>query len=366
MPSFKNQHFVPQCYLRSFSLQKDTKARSISLFNLRSHRLFENAPIKNQCSKDYFYGKDLKIEKALHEYEGSYSNLLQTIQQNPTYQLTEKDKKCLINFWFVQYIRTEYYIKESLLSFQKFVENNEIQEHIDNNILNQYETTKMIMKNMHIGFHLLDDLTCILIKNYTEVPFITSDNPAILTNRYYFKKDLLKYFSFGLNSMGTLLILPISPNYCFLAYDKKVYSIPHHKNILKIKKDKDIEIINQFQIINCNYNIYLSSTSSFESYYKKYLKLRSQSRYKLTYSILDESTYKYKKFKLIPSSELKNYKYSETLTHISTNHPEPDVWPSFLQWNTLGYGFSSNSGQGHVREKFKEILDPKHIYKVKI
>lgn len=366
MPSFKNQHFVPQCYLRSFSLQKDIKAKSINLFNLKSKKLFENAPIKNQCSKDYFYGKDLKIEKALHEYEGSYANLLQAILQNPAYRLSEKDNKCLINFWFIQYIRTEYHIKESLQSFQRFVEDNELQEHVDNTILNQFETTKMIMKNMNIGFEILNDLTCILIKNYTKVPFITSDNPSILTNRYYFKKKLLKYFSFGLNSMGTLLILPLSPEYCFVAYDKKVYSIHHNKNTLKIKRDRDIEIINQFQIINCNYNIYLNSISSFESYYKKYLGLRLPSRYKITYSILDEENHNYKKFKVIPSSELKNYKYPETLTHISTQHPEPDFWPSFLQWNILGYGFSNDSGQGHVREKFKGMLDQKNIHKVKI
>lgn len=114
---------------------------------------------------------------------------MQTIQQNPTYRLTEEDNKCLINFWFIQYIRTEYHIKESLQSFQRFVEETEIQEHIDNTILNQCETTKMIMKNMNIGFEILNDLTCILIKNYTKVPFITSDNPSILTNRYYFKKN---------------------------------------------------------------------------------------------------------------------------------------------------------------------------------
>lgn len=166
--------------------------------------------------------------------------------------------------------------------------------------------------------------------------------------------------------MGTLLILPLSPEYCFVAYDKKVYSIHHNKNTLKIKRDRDIEIINQFQIINCNYNIYLNSISSFESYYKKYLGLRLPSRYKITYSILDEDNHNYKKFKVIPSSELKNHKYSETLTHMSTRHPEPDFWPSFLQWNILGYGFSNDSGQGHVREKFKGMLDQKNIHKVKI
>lgn len=366
MPSFKNQHFVPQCYLRPFGNQNSLRAKCISLFNLKSQEFITDAPIKNQCSKDYFYGKDLKIERYLHKFEGTYSNLLQKILLQPSYVLNEDDKKCILNFWFVQYIRTESHIKESLSSFQKFVDDIEIQEHIDSSILNQSETMKIIMKNMGLGFQILNDLTCILIKNNTNLPFITSDNPAILTNRYYFKKDLLKYFSFGLNSMGTLLILPISPEYCFLAYDKKTYSLPHTSNILKVKKDSDIEFINQFQILNCNYNLYLNSVSSLKNYYEKYLSSRLTPRYKLTYSVLDESTYQYKKYRVVPSSELKNYKDSEIFTHMSTRHPKPIVWPSFIHWNNRGYGFSSDSGEGHVREKFKVTLDPKRIHKVKI
>lgn len=51
----KNQHFVPKVHLRPFSL--DGENLSISLINLRQMKPIPNAPVKNQCSSDYFYGK---------------------------------------------------------------------------------------------------------------------------------------------------------------------------------------------------------------------------------------------------------------------------------------------------------------------
>lgn len=63
MASNKNQHFVPRCYLRPFTL--DGNGLSINIFNIDRSRAIKNAPVKNQCSGDYFYGKDQKLERAL-------------------------------------------------------------------------------------------------------------------------------------------------------------------------------------------------------------------------------------------------------------------------------------------------------------
>src|SRR6185312_2249221 len=72
--SNKNQHFVPRCYLKPFTLNGEGLA--ISLLNVDQHRLVLTAPVKHQCSGDYFYGKDLQIEKALQHIEGLYANSL--------------------------------------------------------------------------------------------------------------------------------------------------------------------------------------------------------------------------------------------------------------------------------------------------
>lgn len=366
MPAFKNQHFVPQCYLRPFGNKDQEKAKSINLFNLKSHKLIKNAPIKNQCSHDYFYGKDLHIEKILHKFEGSYSELCKKILSNSTYQIDKNDKKCLLNFWHVQYIRTELYVKEALLSFEQIVHDNELQNLIDKSVLNKEQTTKIIMQNIDLADLFLNDLNCILIRNNTSVPFITSDNPAILTNRYHVKKDLFKYFSFGLNSSGVILILPLSPEVCFFAYDKNIYTTPHKNKILNLKKAKDAELLNQFQISNCNYNLYLNNIFHFEKYYQKYLDQRLTSRYKINYAILDDTNPAYKTYKLIPTSHISDHMDKEMIIHQSNLYPKPKEWPSFLHWHIRGYAYSADSGAGHVREKYKDMLAKDRVRKLKL
>lgn len=56
MASNKNQHFVPRCHLKPFTL--DSTKKNINLFNIDREQILENVPIKNQCSSDYFYGSD--------------------------------------------------------------------------------------------------------------------------------------------------------------------------------------------------------------------------------------------------------------------------------------------------------------------
>ena len=64
----KNQHFVPRHYLRRFSFDGGKRIR---LFNLASNRCVANAPLKTQCSADYFYSKDPRIESQICELEGA-------------------------------------------------------------------------------------------------------------------------------------------------------------------------------------------------------------------------------------------------------------------------------------------------------
>ncbi len=70
MPEGKNQHFVPQFYLRNFARSDSTKL--ICTFHIPSARYVPNATIKGHACDDYFYGKD-GAEQALQEFEGKVS-----------------------------------------------------------------------------------------------------------------------------------------------------------------------------------------------------------------------------------------------------------------------------------------------------
>jgi hypothetical protein len=71
MAAHKNQHFVPKVHLRPFSTDADQNA--ISLFNVKSGQAIHTAPIKHQCAKNYFYGKDGVLESLFVEIEGKYA-----------------------------------------------------------------------------------------------------------------------------------------------------------------------------------------------------------------------------------------------------------------------------------------------------
>src|SRR5262249_5330903 len=81
MPQNKLQHYVPKCHLRPFCL--DSGGSAINLYNIARDRLIEGAPIKGQCARDYFYGKDRVLERALQEPEGAYAAIVDKAANDP-------------------------------------------------------------------------------------------------------------------------------------------------------------------------------------------------------------------------------------------------------------------------------------------
>ena len=59
----KNQHFVPKLLLKNFSSDSSKSKNRINTYILKSKKFIENVSIKSQCSKNFFYGENLIIEK---------------------------------------------------------------------------------------------------------------------------------------------------------------------------------------------------------------------------------------------------------------------------------------------------------------
>ena len=108
MPSQKNQHYVPRCALRPFT--SNTEGRAINLFNIDANRSIENAPVKGQCSRDYFYGKDLRAENALAKMEGQYARIAAALIDGN--DLNGEEEDWLRLFVIVQSRRTASAIEE--------------------------------------------------------------------------------------------------------------------------------------------------------------------------------------------------------------------------------------------------------------
>jgi Protein of unknown function (DUF4238) len=104
MPSNKNQHFVPRCHLKPFTA--GCEGTVINIYNIDRGCGIRSAPVKGQCSRNYFYGEDLRLKKWLQEIEGRYAQLIRNVTA-PGYKLDETDKGFLRQFMFLQYSRTE-------------------------------------------------------------------------------------------------------------------------------------------------------------------------------------------------------------------------------------------------------------------
>jgi hypothetical protein len=92
MATNKNQHFVPRCYLRPFTI--DFANTAINLFNIDRLKFIERVPVKHQCSGDYFYGEDLALEEAIQFTESTYGAALRDIFK-PGHRLTDSHRDLL-------------------------------------------------------------------------------------------------------------------------------------------------------------------------------------------------------------------------------------------------------------------------------
>jgi hypothetical protein len=344
----KNQHFVPRCYLKAFT--DNGTNRSINVFNLERLRAIPSAPVKNQCSGSYFYGQDDNLEAGIRLIEQSYAAVVSRIH-GVRYRLTDSDKNDLRVFMLFQHLRTEAASRRSVEMFAE-MENSigtpwpELKPSIK-------EAVQIAMRAFADAMHLFDDLKLCLIKNKTTRPFLTSDDPAVVTNRWH-KEDLrVKHESPGLQSSGIAVFLPLSPRVMCVAYDGDVYSIPHDGGWAEIKNASDVEAFNEQQFLNAFANIYFHDWSEHEWAKSTYLAVKSgrlQSRHRINYAVLDGNDGLHKRYRVVESFDAEEH--TEALIHTQSLLPTPSRWPTPLKWRKKGCVYDSGTGMGYVRAAF--------------
>ena len=260
MPLKKDQHYVPQMYLRNFSANR----KSIGGYVLKEHKFVPNMPISNICQRDYLYGKDLDIEDWFQMLENKWGHLFKTIIRNKSLLLSDKELILLYEFILLSDARTRYAADVSNDELTKvcqaalLVKREKEQIPIDDDQINRTEMKWNVpiiwvlknLKKLLMHFYGLDIL---LIINNTSRQFITSDNPVVKYN-YFFATRNYKC-SFGFDHIGALFILPITPELCLFVYDSETYEI-------KEKVDSTLYINAPDQIIELNKLIAQNSKST--------------------------------------------------------------------------------------------------------
>jgi len=342
----KNQHFVPRCYLRPFTLGAEGKA--INLFNIDLARAIPRAPVKGQCSGDYFYGEGLTLERLLQRFEGQYARCLLDISAEG-YRLTGVDATTLRRFWLLQHLRTEAASRTAVEMFEEM-------DHDLGGLPLGYKTgiKEAVFSAMRVFFErpdLVDDLNVRLVRNKSARKFVTSDNPAILTNRWHLSPRTSLSLAPGLLSAGALGLLPLTPDILLVLFDSDVHYLEHRHGWIDVRREEDVDALNQHQVLSCDANLYFQAWDHREEVAdlsRRLASRRPEEHYAISYAVLDsvndDGT---QVFRTIDKAAAKN---DAAFIHVSRVTPAPLAWPSFLSWRRGGVAYDSGTGAGISRK----------------
>jgi len=363
MPANKNQHFVPRCYLRAFCNVDNEKA--IALFNVKRKLFIPNAPLRKQCTKNYFYGNDFRLEENIQKVEREYSMVLKKVRENG-YILQKSDAVFLIKFWLFQYFRTDAAAQQLVDIASEFADLMELPE--EENEFDQRKATLEHLQMFQEQRYHMNDLKVRLFKNNSVNAFITSDDPAIFANKWYQMdpRPNRRLFGGGLKSAGAIILLPLTPRILFIAFDGDVYSIPHVNGWVKNKSAKDVSAINQHQHLNYHKNLYCvdqpnSNIAQLEI--ERSLNKRPSPKYKTDFMVEHDAIDENREVVAIledgkhyvQATEEEAKKVGESLFRNRRVRPVLDSWPTALKPRRKGIVCSNGSYGGYLRKLHAQI-----------
>jgi hypothetical protein len=266
-PKKKNNHFVPRSYLRRFCSGSD---RQIALYNLNSGRTVEAAPIKSQCSRDYFYTKNPIFEENFNKIEGEQERLLSDIiasQSVPA--LWSSDRGLLSSGVMFQVGRTATTVANVdhvTNQFGKALLRLHLTKEARTDLLEYLPKIEIMTPDAvmdAVGQHLpmwplIDDLDSTLFLNDTDEDFLTSDHPVALCNSLPASHAFDRRIGFA--SRGLIIVYPISPRALLFLSDAEVYKVEKNSaGASTLKRRQEVIELNLTQCGNAYENLYFAS-----------------------------------------------------------------------------------------------------------
>jgi Protein of unknown function (DUF4238) len=353
MAEHRRQHYVPRCHFKPFSV--DGGGNAINLLNIGSGKAVRCAPVKGQCAKDYMYGEDLAAERAFQRIEGEYARVVRVVRAGPT-TLLNRDFHVLRFFAAVQHFRTEMAVRRSreahILMDQAISEGRpahlipEGRETPDDR-----DIMRLVMSTGIRYSRVFDDLKPCLVRNATATEFVTSDDPAVFTSRYYFQKR--RSSNFGLTSSGAMLILPLTPHELVLFYDRNVYTVPAKVgDSITLTKPSDVLALNELQYIKAARNIYFAKHADGTRIAEEFRCVESRrlsASSDVTVFVPDEKAppgiERYR-----PATEAERCTSQTLFVALSSQFPEPPRWLSKVMFRSKPISYCDGSAAGHVRK----------------
>lgn len=252
----KKQHYVPKFYMKIFA-NDNKKYNVIDVFK---NKCYNDIPYMNQCYENYFYDKDNKWEKKLGILETKWSTLITKIICEDYYP-NEDEKNILKEFAIFQKNRTKYHSEE----MKEFIWTSlKVGVELEYNHKNKYfdeleferlkedflkdKTQNVIQESLKISGSAckrIKDLELCIIKYDTKRKLISSDNPIISYNNFYFRAT-------GYDNAGIIIFFPISSELLIVIYDQKMYNYIDNKKIVISSNEYEVKYLNYYQILNSN------------------------------------------------------------------------------------------------------------------
>jgi hypothetical protein len=275
VPENKNQHFVPQFYLRFF--RHSVSDKLVGTYHLPGGLFIDKAKIKDHACDDYFYGKD-GLEAWLQKAESVARPILAGILATgklPAWQ--SQEHKDLLSFVMVQKNRTAEAADEMDEVRRKTLEaiasegRSDLPDpSLDAGAMAGFASTPHMLVHMAVN-HVCAalDLRYKLILNDTGHPFITSDHPVAAYNQFY-ERNSSGFSDTGVQSRGLQLYFPLDPMHLLVFFDSDVYRVGGRAyDLAPVKATAaDVEALNTLQVVNAGESLFFSNAAD-EGYDKR-------------------------------------------------------------------------------------------------
>jgi len=266
-PKKKNNHFVPKSYLKRFCSGSD---RQIGLYNLKSGRTVAAAPIKSQCSRDYFYTKNPVFEDSFAKIETQQKKLLDEIIASHSVPARGSTDRSSLSFGLMfQAGRTATTVaNEDHLTnqFGKAILEHHLTKEGRTDLLEHLPELEITMPDavmdavtQHFAMYpLIDDLDSTLLLNNTNEDFLTSDHPVARCNSLPPAHGSGRRIGFA--SRGLIIIYPISPRALLLFSDSEAYKVERNSTgVVNLNSRRDVIELNLAQCGSAYENLYFAS-----------------------------------------------------------------------------------------------------------
>ena len=348
MAKHRNQHFVPRCYLRAFS--REGSGNAINLFHIERRRAVQDAPVRGQCARRYFYGRDLQIERAFQGIEGEYARVFEIVSSAQA-RIGTVDLQSLREFMFLQISRTKAAIQrtQQMMSEAQDLIHAEDPAGSPRPTFATYEMMAMTLGIYAEMREVSTDLKVCILKNHSRMNFITSDDPVVFSSMFHARK--LKTNLFGYGSAGALFFLPLSPRLLLLCYDGDVYNVSNKRDgVVPVLREVDVYACNELQYHNAAHSVYFSDWEQRHQIEDELSALgegRLRRRPLLFRFVRDGAAATAERYRRLDPDE--KIGSSQMLISVSMTQIVPTSWLSLVRFRRKMRYYYDGSMAGHVR-----------------